>query len=74
MRFDKTEISLAAIAIACVLFGFVSPGWLIFLLTIAFAKALVVHINHATHFVEGEWLDRNCWRVASVHVLRGWNF
>ena len=42
MRFDKTEISLAAIAIACVLFGFVSPGWLIFLLTIAFAKALVV--------------------------------
>lgn len=42
MRFDKTEISLAAVAIACVLFGFVSPGWLIFLLTIAFAKALVV--------------------------------
>ena len=42
MRFDKTEISLAAVAIACVLFGFVSPGWLIFLMTIAFAKALVV--------------------------------
>ncbi|MHC8495002.1 branched-chain amino acid ABC transporter permease [Thalassospira sp. SM2505] len=42
MRFDKTEISLAAVAIALVLFGFVSPGWLIFLLTIAFAKALVV--------------------------------
>ena len=42
MRFDKTEISLALIAIACVLFGFVSPGWLIFLLTIALSKALVV--------------------------------
>lgn len=42
MRFDKTEISLFAIALACILFGFVSPGWLIFLLTIAFAKALVV--------------------------------
>ena len=42
MRFDKTEISLALVAIACVLFGFVSPGWLIFLLTIALAKALVV--------------------------------
>jgi branched-chain amino acid transport system permease protein len=42
MRFDKTEISLIAVAIACVLLGFVSPGWLIFLLTIALAKALVV--------------------------------
>ncbi|MDP2699748.1 branched-chain amino acid ABC transporter permease [Thalassospira sp.] len=42
MRFDRTEISLALIAIACVLFGFVSPGWLIFLLTIALSKALVV--------------------------------
>ncbi|MEQ8287885.1 branched-chain amino acid ABC transporter permease [Thalassospira sp.] len=42
MHFDKTEISLALIAIACVLFGFVSPGWLIFLLTIALSKALVV--------------------------------
>ncbi|NIZ01754.1 branched-chain amino acid ABC transporter permease [Thalassospira lucentensis] len=42
MRFDKTEISLALVAIACVLFGFISPGWLIFLLTIALAKALVV--------------------------------
>jgi len=42
MRFDKTEISLALVASACVLFGFVSPGWLIFLLTIALAKALVV--------------------------------
>ncbi|KZB63879.1 branched-chain amino acid ABC transporter permease [Thalassospira sp. MCCC 1A02491] len=42
MRLDKTEISLGLIALGCVLFGFVSPGWLIFLLTIALAKALVV--------------------------------
>lgn len=30
MRLDKTEISLGLIALGCVLFGFVSPGWLIF--------------------------------------------
>lgn len=42
MHLDKTELSLIAVAIACVLLGMVWPGWLIFLLTIAFAKALVV--------------------------------
>lgn len=42
MRTYMTEIILLAVAAGLVLAGFVIPAWLVFLLTIALAKALVV--------------------------------
>ena len=42
MRLDKTELALLGLVVALVLGGPLAPGWLIFLLTIALAKALVV--------------------------------
>jgi len=42
MRLDKTELALAALMAALVAAGMLAPGWLVFLLTIALAKALVV--------------------------------
>ena len=42
MRLDKTEWILLAVAVALMLGGFVAPQWLVFLLTIALAKGLVV--------------------------------
>lgn len=42
MRLDKTELALIGLVVALVLAGTVAPGWLIFLVTMALAKALVV--------------------------------
>lgn len=42
MRFDKTELALIGLALALVAAGALAPGWLVFLLTVALAKALVV--------------------------------
>ncbi|WP_417776958.1 branched-chain amino acid ABC transporter permease [Stutzerimonas xanthomarina] len=42
MRLDKTEWILLAVAVALMLGGFIAPQWLVFLLTIALAKGLVV--------------------------------
>ncbi|MFH3478265.1 MULTISPECIES: branched-chain amino acid ABC transporter permease [unclassified Xanthobacter] len=43
MRLDKTELALIGLAVVLLLGGlFAAPGWLIFLLTVALAKALVV--------------------------------
>jgi branched-chain amino acid transport system permease protein len=42
MRLDKTELALLGLMAALVAAGPLAPGWLIFLLTIALAKALVV--------------------------------
>lgn len=42
MRLDKTELGLVGLAVLLLLGGMVAPGWLIFLVTIALAKALVV--------------------------------
>ncbi|MCA1971896.1 MAG: branched-chain amino acid ABC transporter permease [Caenispirillum sp.] len=42
MRLDKTELALLGLVVALVLAGPLAPGWLIFLVTIALAKALVV--------------------------------
>ncbi|WP_454916006.1 branched-chain amino acid ABC transporter permease [Xanthobacter sediminis] len=43
MRLDKTELALIGLAVVLLLAGsFVLPGWLVFLLTAALAKALVV--------------------------------
>lgn len=42
MRLDRTELGLVFVAVALAAGGVIAPGWLVFLLTIAFAKALVV--------------------------------
>lgn len=42
MRFDKTEIALLGVGVALAISGLLAPGWLIFLLTVALAKGLVV--------------------------------
>lgn len=42
MRLDKTETILLAVAVGLVIAGYLVPSWLMFLLTIALAKALVV--------------------------------
>ncbi|MFG1480041.1 branched-chain amino acid ABC transporter permease [Xanthobacter sp. V4C-4] len=42
MRLDKTELALIGLVVVLVLGGTLAPGWLIFLLTVALAKALVV--------------------------------
>lgn len=42
MRFDKSEIGLLVIGVALAVLAPVSPQWLVFLLTLALAKALVV--------------------------------
>lgn len=42
MRLDKTELALIGLVVVLVLAGSLAPGWLIFLLTVALAKALVV--------------------------------
>ncbi|MFG1299718.1 branched-chain amino acid ABC transporter permease [Xanthobacter sp. V3C-3] len=42
MRPDKTELALIGLAVALVAGGALAPGWLVFLLTVALAKALVV--------------------------------
>ena len=42
MRLDRTELCLIAAAVVLAAGGLIAPGWLVFLLTMAFAKALVV--------------------------------
>ncbi|MFG1392487.1 branched-chain amino acid ABC transporter permease [Xanthobacter agilis] len=43
MRLDKTELALVGLAVVLMLAGtLAAPGWLIFLITVALAKALVV--------------------------------
>lgn len=42
MRLDRTELLLLGAGLVLALGAFVLPGWLTFLLTIAFAKALVI--------------------------------
>ena len=42
MRLDRTELLLLAAGVVLALGAFVLPGWLTFLLTIAFAKGLVI--------------------------------
>lgn len=42
MRLDRTELCLIAAAVLLAAGGLIAPGWLVFLLTMAFAKALVV--------------------------------
>ncbi|MGQ3675866.1 branched-chain amino acid ABC transporter permease [Xanthobacter sp. TB0139] len=42
MRLDKTELALIGLVVVFVLGGMAAPGWLVFLMTVALAKALVV--------------------------------
>ena len=42
MRLDKTELILLCVAVALAAGGWIAPQWLVFLLTMALAKAMVV--------------------------------
>ena len=42
MRLDKTELILLAVAALLAAGGWIAPQWLVFLLTMALAKAMVV--------------------------------